>query len=576
MAWLKWRSALVYTHRWLGIAGCVLFIAWFLSGIVMMYVRMPALSEGEKLARSAPLDLTTMRVAADAAAAAAATDPDGIRIGMLDGRPVYRFAEGRRLTAVFADTGVPLAGLSQRAALRLARGFVPEHAASVTYDAYLEEPDQWTLYARQFLPIHRVSVGDRDGSVLYISNRTGEPILKTTRAQRVWGYLGPVIHWVYFTPLRQNTPLWRQLIIGASLFGTLMCLTGLIWGLWRFSPGARYRLKGARSHTPYAGWLRWHHYAGLAFGLVTFTWILSGFFSMSPWEWSPGSSPTPQQRRGLAGGALRLADITPARVQRAATLMGAALPAKELEVVQLAGEPTVVASRPPAPDVARWNSAYWAVGELPDTRIVSLLKPERGAFTRFPSTAVERAARAAMPGVAVREATWLTDYDAYYYDKHYARTLPALRVRFADAGETWLYVDPARGAIALNHGTASRAERWLYHGLHSLDFPDFYAARPLWDIVLIVLSLGGLGLSALTLVPAYRRLRRHAVRTVRGAGDAATAWTATLSAACRTGAGSWRGRPTSVPSRAPEWSAAARALPGETRSPRQPVGRSSS
>jgi hypothetical protein len=117
-----------------------------------------------------------------------------------------------------------------------------------------------------------------------------------------------------------------------------------------------------------------------------------------------------------------------------------------------------------------------------------------------------------MPGAAVLDAVWLTEYDAYYYDKHYARALPVLRVRFADPGETWLYVDPTRGAIALNHGTASRAERWLYHGLHSLDFPKFYAARPLWDVVLIVLSIGGTALSMLTLVPAWRRLRRHAKR----------------------------------------------------------------
>jgi hypothetical protein len=51
--------------------------------------------------------------------------------------------------------------------------------------------------------------------------------------------------------------------------------------------------------------------------------------------------------------------------------------------------------------------------------------------------------------------------------------------------------------------------RWLYHGLHSLDFPFLYNRRPLWDIVVMVLSLGGLALSTTTMVPAWRRLRRH-------------------------------------------------------------------
>ena len=54
--------------------------------------------------------------------------------------------------------------------------------------------------------------------------------------------------------------------------------------------------------------------------------------------------------------------------------------------------------------------------------------------------------------------------------------------------------------------------RWLYHGLHSLDFPLLYYRRPLWDIVMIVLSLGGLGSAVTAVVPAWRRLRRHVQR----------------------------------------------------------------
>jgi hypothetical protein len=36
-----------------------------------------------------------------------------------------------------------------------------------------------------------------------------------------------------------------------------------------------------------------------------------------------------------------------------------------------------------------------------------------------------------------------------------------------------------------------------------------YYSRPLWDIVVIALSIGGLALSATTLVPALRRLGRR-------------------------------------------------------------------
>ena len=38
------------THRWLGIALCLLFAMWFVSGMVMMYVGYPKLTAHERLA----------------------------------------------------------------------------------------------------------------------------------------------------------------------------------------------------------------------------------------------------------------------------------------------------------------------------------------------------------------------------------------------------------------------------------------------------------------------------------------------------------------------------------------------
>ena len=59
MHWLDWRRWLVYTHRWLGIVGGLLFVAWFVSGVVMMYTRMPGMAPEERLARAPALDLST-------------------------------------------------------------------------------------------------------------------------------------------------------------------------------------------------------------------------------------------------------------------------------------------------------------------------------------------------------------------------------------------------------------------------------------------------------------------------------------------------------------------------------------
>ena len=123
-------------------------------------------------------------------------------------------------------------------------------------------------------------------------------------------------------------------------------------------------------------------------------------------------------------------------------------------------------------------------------------------------------AREAMPGVPIQDQTWLHEYDNYYYSRDSVRPLPVLRVRYADAQSTWLYLDPHRGSIS-RYERLGRLNRWLYHGLHSLDFPFMYYRRPLWDIVVIVLSIGGIALSATTLWPAFRRLLRHCRHWVR-------------------------------------------------------------
>ncbi len=393
---------------------------------------------------------------------------------------------------------------------------MPEHAATVRYDARLADADQWTMGVRGLMPMHRIEVGDPDASVVYVSDLTGETVMKSTREQRVWGYLGAVLHWIYFTPLRRQSALWNEVIIWSSIAGCLLSLSGLVWGLWRVSVRGIYRLKRIRSHTPYAGWMMWHHYAGLFFGLVTFTWILSGLLSMVPWDWSPGAAPTAVQRLAVAGGALRVDLLTLDRLRAAIAALETDFSPRELEVLQFQGEPVLLAHQPPRSfDVERWNSAYFSVAPPPDHRMVSVVDPGRGLFRRFDDDAMLAAGRDAMPGATVEQAVWLREYDAYYYDRHGAQNLPVLRMQFADQERTLLYLDPFRGAIVLNHGRLSRIERWLYHGLHSLDFPGLYSKRPLWDIVVVVLSAGGLILSATTLVPAYRRLRRHGRRLMR-------------------------------------------------------------
>lgn len=481
---------LIYTHRWLGIALGVLFLVWFISGVVMMYARMPELTPAERLAGLAPLDVAAVRVEPGAVAAVASR----FTITTFDGRPVYRVTSAGRPQTVYADTGEALALLTGDRAAAIARQFAGG-SAGVHHEARLEDADQWTFGVRGQMPLHRTAVDDAAGTRLYVAEQSGEVVMRTTASGRRWGYLGAVLHWLYFTPLRRQSAVWNEVIVWTSIAGTVMALAGFLWGLWRFSPFARFRLKRQPSHTPYAGLMRWHHYAGLIFGVATITWVFSGLLSMNPWDWSPGTAPTRAQREAVSQGPLHPADVSLASLQRALLAFGPSAP-KEIDIIRFRGHHYLRAS----------------------AGLVAIDAPARGPGQLFDADAMVAAARDAMPGVPIDDVHWMTEYDAYYYNRRGQLDLPVLRARFADPQRTWLYLDPRRGAIVRKEERQSRLNRWLYHGLHSLDFPFLYDKRPLWDVVVIVLSLGGILLSVTTMWAAYRRLRRGVRRLSQPGG----------------------------------------------------------
>lgn len=472
---------LIYTHRWLGIASGVMFIIWFISGIVMIYARMPELEPSERLARLPAINPASIRVMPHASADSGTTR---VTMSTIEARPIVRIAARGGVESWFADTGGRVPVVDAEQAIRIARAF-NGGVNNIRYDARLTDADQWSFGVRGRMPLHRIAVEDSAGTMIYVTEGGGEVVLKTTASGRLWGGAGAVMHWLYFTPFRRHASLWAQSIIWISIAGVLMCLIGIAWGLWRLSPRRGYRLRDHRQWSPYAGMMRWHHYAGLVFGVVTTTWIFSGLLSMDPWDWHPSTSPTRDQRTRVAGGPINVADLTVDRVQAALRAFAPSVP-KEVEIIRFRGQ-------------------YYATAA---TGIVSFDEPHYGARDQLPADLVFGAANIAMDGVAIEGMSWLDGYDAYYYDRDHHLSLPVLRVRYNDPQQTWLYFDPKHGAIARKEERLSRLNRWLYHGFHSLDFPFLYYRRPLWDVVVIVLSLGGILLSATTLGASWRRMRR--------------------------------------------------------------------
>src|SRR5262249_43632511 len=265
------RRAAIFVHRWLGVALCLLFLLWFPSGIGMMYWDFPAVTAQDRLARSPALDAAAIRVSPqDAFAKAGAPPAAEIALNSFDGRPAYRF----RTRRVEADTGEEQGDASAELMWRVAAAWTRQPAAAATIES-IQEPDQWTVQGplRTLRPLWKFSWPN--GEQVYVAQRTGEVVQHTTTASRLGAYLGPIPHWIYFTPLRKNQAAWSNVVIWTSGIGTFSALLGLVVGVWMYSPSRRFRRAGVPTSIPYSGQKRWHMVFGLIFGAGAATWAFS-------------------------------------------------------------------------------------------------------------------------------------------------------------------------------------------------------------------------------------------------------------------------------------------------------------
>jgi hypothetical protein len=104
------------------------------------------------------------------------------------------------------------------------------------------------------------------------------------------------------------------------------------------------------------------------------------------------------------------------------------------------------------------------------------------------------------------------EYEPYYLDRHHGRPLPVLLVRVNDPGGSMYYVDLKTARIVESNVARSRLNRWLYHGLHSMDLPWLYKHRPVWDILVLALMLGGASLSVTSVILGWQYLKRGGPR----------------------------------------------------------------
>jgi hypothetical protein len=467
---------LILLHRYLGIAVGLMIAAWCLSGVVMMYVRYPELDHRQRLQALAPLDLRDccnleavgrelgVNVFRDFSVETLAGNPVLVAAQQGGPRMVFDLRSGRRLQEIDSSQAMRTAA---RHAHSLGIAAQPAYLGTI-------ERDQWTVSGafNGERPLHWFSLADLDNTQIYVSSRTGRVIQHTTGTQRFWNRCGTVVHWLYPTVLRQNARLWSQVVIWLSIVGVFLTAIGLYIGVvqWR---AVKQRW------SPYRGAHRWHHIAGLVFGVFTLTWLASGLVSMNPWGFLAGNGARAEQERltgiwidgqnivNSIGGLAKQAGVT------------------RIESVPFDGRLYLLLYR--GSQTLRVDANFSASGV--------------GAAD------VDRAAALLADG-ADFQTDLLAEGDRYYYSGHERRSFPVYRVSLNDTERTRYYLDE-RLQLIDKVDAARRWYRWLFEGLHRLDFNAFFRQRPWWDALTLTL-LGGVTAGAFTGVYiGYRRLTRQ-------------------------------------------------------------------
>lgn len=445
-------KSLIITHRYVGVVVGVLMTVWCLSGFVMMYQPYPATSAEERQAGLEPLDLSaccaTLPITDD-------TPLGNARVEMLGGAPVLRMTGADGPETFHLVTGDQLAPLSESGIRSIAAVWATGHNITGTVSTIETiRIDQWSVQgARRWQPLWRIGFDDPAGSWIYIDGKTGEVVQDVNAHERFWNWLGAIPHWLYPTILRENAPLWNEVVIWSSAIGCFLVVTGMVIGF--------IRLRGkSGAWWPYRNrpiWM-WHHVLGTFAGILVLTWTFSGLLTMAPWGLLT-SEPAIDRREiassmtwGEARTIMNTAKSGPALANAVVLRTAAFMDQPYLIATARDGKQTRLGANGPAP--------------LTQDEIAAGLSAKGGLL-------------------AAGKLELLTAEDDYYYGHKQPVDLPVWRVTLTDPDQTHVYINATTGEARIIDATAKRY-RWWENGLHSLDFA-FMRARPVWDIITLFL-----------------------------------------------------------------------------------------
>lgn len=470
-------------HRWLGIFACCLFMLWFATGLILHFVHFPELSSEERFAGLKPIAFESVRLSINEAIYSLPyfEHITKAKLVMLGNRPVYVFNHDQHVNSIYADTGEVLQAISASTVLAIANSHAEQRhldIGKITY-ATLDDVDQWTVSngLDAYRPLHHIHINDDQKTELYISDVTGEVVRDTTHFERAWNYAGSIVHWIYPTFIRKHWAIWNWLVWTLSLIALIGAITGIVLGF------VRLRWNHVKCISPFHGMHYLHHIGGIVVSTFLLTYIFSGWLSMDHGLLFSTNEITAIQRQTLAGGKINWQQFSSIN---ASLTKGA----KQFEWIQLAGKPYIIATFD--------HDSQKVFGQ----KILS----QTGIHNNFPLSTFTAQSMHLLTGANCAIPVLVDKKDDYLSATAKPNT-ELLRIICDDADKTWFHVDGSNAQLIEKIDQSRRWYRWLYSGLHTLDFAVLENHSMLKTFLVISFCFLGFIFSLTGVVLSWRRLK---------------------------------------------------------------------
>lgn len=482
---MNYKNKIVKLHRYLGLWLAVIMFVWFFSGIVMIYKTFPHYTIDEKYDVYQKLNKEDLLEYVDLIKDIT-KESAKIEFYKIINRPVCSTVNEMGVSQrFFLDNGAEIKDIDSLMAYKIASSAFNLAENQYTFEL-VTSLDTWIPWERmvKHFPIYKFSFEDEDNSQLYVSSKTGEILQHSTDSDRFWAYFGAIPHWFYVKDLRRHLETWRWVIVIISAIGTIMCFLGLITGVYR----GWKKLRGKIKFSPYSVALyRWHHYLGFIFGFITLTWVFSGMMSLVPDKWFYDDSEEVVILEKLNNRNQITTELDFPFIFE--MLNSAPTETKKIIINELNGEEQV---------------------EFKSSVAESYLLDAQHLYDRASQFAVDSGIDKLqyIYQEVIDTILVLREYDNYYYAKSKKIPLPVLKLEINNNLNTHLYIDPINCEILQKTNSYSRVRRWLYRGLHCLDFRFIYSSV-YWEIVIILLMIGGTMLSITGCLLIFRRVKKN-------------------------------------------------------------------